>query len=33
MRSVDVVFTGVDVRHDPDVARVFEFECPGHVLF
>src|SRR5579859_5187318 len=24
--------SGVDVRHDPDVARVFEFECPGHVL-
>src|SRR5467141_1495212 len=26
-------FSGVDVRHDPDVARVFEFEYPGHNLF
>src|SRR6202158_4153261 len=26
-------FSGVDVRHDPDVARVFEFEYPGHFIF
>src|SRR4029077_5364558 len=23
-------FSGVDVRHDPDVARIFEFESPPH---